>query len=256
MNKIFYTNGDSFVFGMECIASTDKSEENKMYAFPKYISDHLHAETYINNAYLGATNDFIYKNTIFDLLELEKNGQDLSEVFVLIGWSSLNRIEIDGDRWYSLVPGALRFIHNNRHHPEIPAEYLDFGTIFVNPSSGQLINVDDVVYDSKDEVIPFTAHYLWTDIVQQPQQYARIIALHEFLKAKKCKHLFVNTVDSMNNQLDLNSKNFYKLQSDSFSKYAVANYPKEQQEMYHFSKVPHEAYAQILINYIEQEKLS
>ena len=48
MSKLLYANGDSFVFGMECIASTDKSEENKMYAFPKHVSDHLNAETYIN----------------------------------------------------------------------------------------------------------------------------------------------------------------------------------------------------------------
>ena len=256
MNKIFYANGDSFVFGMECIASTDKSEENKMYAFPKHVSDHLRATTYINNAYLGATNDFIFKNTILDLLELEKAGQDLTEVFVLIGWTSLNRIEIDGDRWYSLVPEAIQFIKNNPQSSELPTEYLDFGTLFVNPSSGQLVDVEDTIYDIKEEIIPFTAQYLWTDTVQQPQQYARIIALHEFLKAKKCKHLFVNTVDSMNAQLELNLKNFYKLCTESFAKYAVANYPNEQQEMYHFSKVPHEAYAKLLIEYIEQEHLS
>ena len=256
MNKIFYANGDSFVFGMECIASADKSEENKMYAFPKHVSDHLNAETYINNAYLGATNDFIFKNTIFDILALEKTGQDLTEVFVLIGWTSLNRIEIDGDRWYSLVPGTIEFIKNNPQAPEIPTEYLDCRTLFVNPSSGQLVDVEDTIYDVKEEIIPFTAQYLWTDNVQQPQQYARIIALHEFLKAKKCKHLFVNTVDVAHDQLALTSKNFYKLHSDSFAKYAVANHPTEQQEMYHFSKIPHEAYAKIIIDYIEQEKLS
>jgi hypothetical protein len=60
----------------------------------------------------------------------------------------------------------------------------------------------------------------------------------------------------MHDTFELTATNFYNLHLDSFAKYAVSNYPEEQQEMYHFSKIPHEAYAKIIIDYIEQEKLS
>ena len=62
-----YANGDSFVFGMECLEDASTLELNKEYAFPKQLAKRLDCPTYINNAYNGATNDFIFRNTIFDL---------------------------------------------------------------------------------------------------------------------------------------------------------------------------------------------
>ena len=64
--KILYANGDSFVFGMECIVDGNQHESNKELAFPKHIANKLNCETYINNAYNGATNEFIFRTTIFD----------------------------------------------------------------------------------------------------------------------------------------------------------------------------------------------
>ena len=65
---VLYANGDSFVFGMECIKDFDRAEENKELAFPKHVAGGLGCSTYINNAYNGATNEFIFRNTILSVI--------------------------------------------------------------------------------------------------------------------------------------------------------------------------------------------
>jgi hypothetical protein len=83
-----------------------------MYAFPKIIGDNLGVSTYINNSYNGATNDFIFKNTIIDLKNLENQGHRPEDIFVVIGITSLHRTEIDADSWVG-NPADLRKILDN-----------------------------------------------------------------------------------------------------------------------------------------------
>ena len=257
MKKILYSNGDSFVLGMECLGDNSRSESNKRLAFPKHIADKLGCETYINNAYNGATNNFIFNNTIFDLIELEKQGYTPADVFVVIGFTSITRIEIDGKEWFGNIPGFdIEYFKDNE---EYPAEYADHGVIFANPMSGIRVGFtgSDKVICTEQEIIPLCVKYLWTDPVQVPAQEARVLALHELLKSKGYDHIFVNTCNPLlgTKHTDMTCKNFYYMNYTSFYEFGVDNYPAERRKANHFSPVVHEKYAEKLFDYIKTQGL-
>jgi hypothetical protein len=254
--NFLYANGDSFVFGMECVGDGSTEERNKEYAFPKQLTNRLNCATYINNAYNGATNEFIFRNTIFDLLDLEKQGVDPHSVFVLVGWTSLHRTEIVGDSWYNKIPN---YRHNEAHlltSPDAPGEFRDFKTLFVNPSSENFVMHNNIRYSTQNDITPFCVDFLWHDHLQSPQQQAHIIALHEFLKSRGYRHLFVNTCS--NHEFDLIDSavpNYYQLADNSFYTWAVANYKQEHRLKNHFSPIPHAAYGDMLFDYVAKNKL-
>ena len=94
MYDYLYSNGDSFTMGMEIIADKDLSEDNKKYAYPMKITDALRIKDNVNSALPGAPNEWIARQTLADLCKMKADGIDLKKVFVLIGWSSTNRLEI------------------------------------------------------------------------------------------------------------------------------------------------------------------
>lgn len=250
-----YSNGDSFVFGMECIEDYSREERNKEYAFPKQVAAGLNCNTYINNAYNGATNEFIFRNTIFDLLELEKQGVDPSTVFVLIGWTSLFRIEIDGEGWYKTIP-EYNADPSGIENTGVNQEFEDFKTLFVNPSSHTFVHTPKKYHDTDFNVLPFCVDFLWHDNLQIPQQEARILALHGFLKSRGYRHLFVNTCgEFQTDKIDLAISNFYNLDNDSFYKWGSKNCPSEHRANNHFSPKPHIEYGNLLLDHIANNKL-
>ena len=253
MSKLLYANGDSFVFGMECIDHYDKTPENKELAFSKYLANLMNFDRYVNTAYNGATNEFIFRNTLLDILNFEKQGYAPEDVFVLIGLTSLHRIEVDANRFFEQIP--KEFMHKKvMTDPMFPVEYHKYGTMFVNP--GWHFGVKH--YESKTEVevskliTPWCSQYVWTECVQLLSQEARILSLHEILKAKGYRHLFVNTVCGLErtSNIDMSNKNFYKLEDDSFYQWAKTNHPDAQRKFNHFDTATHAAYADILHQYI------
>lgn len=258
MKKITYANGDSFVFGMECIDTNDRTPENKQLAFPKYISEYLQSEQYINNSYCGATNEFTFRTTLFDLQELEKQGHDPSDIFVIIGITSLHRIEIDGVNWWESLTGfkdKLNF--EETEHCKFPPEFKKYNTLFVNPSANITMYSPYGHQSVEEAVYPWAITFLWTEPVQLESQEARIIALHEYLKSKGYAHVFVNTVCSLERtkHVDLSCNNFYNLDTDSFAKFAWDNHPDELRDCGHCSTIPHKQYAQMLFEYIQKNKI-
>jgi len=256
MKKILYANGDSFTFGMECLGDFDRTLANRDFAFPKHIGDYLNCDQYINNAYNGASNDHIFKRTIVDLLELERQGVDPRDVFVIVGWSSLHRIEIDGSRWLEQIPDFMA--GDLKNDPSWPREYTDFGVIFANPGSGIRLTVGDKVISVDRDIIPFCTHFLWTDVVQIETQEARIIALHELLKAKGYDHVFASMCHPFlkTRNIDSENKNFYNITTSSFYDFAIVNYPTELRKHNHFTTVVHEKYAEKLFEYITKNCIS
>jgi hypothetical protein len=252
-NKVLYANGDSFVFGMESIEDCSKDPRNKNYAFPKFIADKLGYDSYINNAYNGATNEFIFRQTIFDLQILENQGINPKDVFVVIGWTALNRVEVDGGGYLDQIPG-FDVAMNLPDGPGSSPEFKDFGTMFVNPGIGLTFIKHGKKIDINQEIVNWCGKYLWTEAVQLPSQEARMIALHEILKVKGYKHIFVNTVCPLERttQLDLTCKNFYKIDSESFYMYVSDLYKNELRKWNHYSSVAHKGYAEHLLNYIEK----
>lgn len=254
MKKVLYASGDSFVFGMECKEHYNRDPDNKLLAFPKYLADLLGCDTYVNNAYNGATNEFIFRKTLFDLIELESNGVDPKDVFVVIGITTLHRIEVDGDRFFEQIPP--HFVEEVAKHPMFPVEYHEYKTIFANPGfnfgvthykTGADINIEK-------EIVPWCSKYIWTENVQLASQEARIISLHTYLKAKGYNHVFVNTVCPLERtkHLKFDNPNFYKLDSDSFYTWAKSKHPAHLRKYNHFSTVPHQEYAHLLFEYVKK----
>ena len=266
MKKITYANGDSFVFGMEAVEDNSRSLDNIQLAFPRYIANHLQSETYINNAYCGATNEFIFRTPISDLEALERQGHSPEDIFVIIGITSLHRIEIDGKNWIETsgrhVPnGTIGFSAGTPLSPidwkinaeTFPREFRDFGTIFVNPSSNLTLHIGDNPRTMARDIHPWASVFLWTETVQLLSQEARILALHEFLKSRGYAHIFVNTVCSLERTtlIDLKSKNLYKIDTESFFHRANDTHPEHLRRSGHFAPAAHSAYADELIQYLQ-----
>lgn len=251
--KVLYANGDSFVFGMECIENYSQLEHNKELAFPKTIADNLNCKTYINNAYCGATNEFIFRTTIFDLLELEQKGVQPSDVFVVIGWTTLHRFEIEGNAWYRKIFSNIDPL-NDLEGIENRTEYVDYNTLFVSPSFHHRLNDNKnpgSTFSTEQDIVPFCANYIWHDHMQNPQNESRLLSLHAFLMLKGYKHVFINTCgDFQFKMLDTTVKNFYKLDTKSFYDWGKANYPDEIRMNNHFSPVTHAAYGNMLFDHI------
>jgi len=254
--ETLYTNGDSFVFGMECLGANSKQLENKNHSFPAHLAKLLNCSRYINNAHNGATNEFIFRKTMLDLMSFEQQGHDLSKFFVLIGITSLQRTEVDaGFILSTLSPWDKENLINN---DEFPQEIIDYNTIFLNP--GCAFQFSKNLFSPKiftKNITQFVGQYLWTEPVQLEAQEARIIALQQFFKYKKIKHLFVNTVCPLERtvHLDLTDPYFYKINSDSFYNFAFTNYPEERQIKNHFTPLPHKEYATILADYIKNNEV-
>jgi hypothetical protein len=258
MKKVTYANGDSFVFGMSCLGDDDRTQENKELAFPKYLADLLKSDKCINNSYCGATNEFTFKNTIFDLQELEKSGVSPNDVFVIIGITSLHRIEIDAINWWeSLAPYGSKLEFSETQIHSFTPEFKKYGTLFVNPSAQLTMHSPNGSQTVQEAVYPWAVTFLWTERIQLESQEARIIALHEYLKSKGYAHIFVNTVCPLERTkyIDLTCKNFYNLDTASFRQFGWDDYPTELRNCGHFSAVPHEKYAQKLFEYIQQNKI-
>ena len=259
MKKILYASGDSFVVGMECLGDGDRSEANKELAFPKHIAVNLSCEQYINNAYPGATNEYIFRRAILDLNELERNGTAPMDVFVIIGFTALYRIEVDGDRLlegYHDLDNTPILPNNKSFKPTPPAEFFDHNTMFINPGqvliaktrSGKVINTAEDVY-------PFCTKYLWTNPVQRPSQEARIYALHTFLKLKGYKHVILSTCsDEITFHNDIN---FFcpGIGIQSFYEYGLIFHPMELRKQNHFGPAAHAGYAELLIKHIRDNVL-
>ena len=238
---------------MECMADASIDPLNKELAFPKHIADRLNCETYINNAYNGATNEFIFRTTIFDLLELEQQGVKPSDVFVVIGWTALHRFEIEATTWYQkYLPG----IDLTNAVPGIQErmEYADYNTLFVSPGSHTAIGDPGnpgSFFSTEQDIVPFCVDYVWHDRIQNPQHESRLLALHGFLTAKGYKHIFVNATGCFEFKiLDTTIKNFYKLDTDTFYDWCESHYPTEIRKFRHVSPIPHVAYGNLLVDYI------
>ena len=80
--KRLYVNGCSFVWG-------DELEDRENEAFPFLLEKKLNCEL-INDSMPGASNERILRTTL---------SRDLSDCFVIIGWTSLFRYEYFEDGW-------------------------------------------------------------------------------------------------------------------------------------------------------------
>lgn len=252
--KTLYANGDSFVFGMEAIADSSRDLENKNFSFPKHIAEAYNLQ-YLNNAYNSSTNEFIFRRTIFDLEKL-LDVSNAEEIFVLIGWTSLYREEIAAKQMFEF------FIAENNHISVDPndQEYHNFGTFFINPNQSHDISLrkNDYVkqFNMSAQIRDFCAMYLWDDQLQTAKLTALMIALHNYLKIKGFKHLFVNCCNSITEPVTfpIDACVIHNWE-ESFYSWGRKKYPNLIREKNHFHHKVHKEYADILLKYINEKKL-
>jgi hypothetical protein len=244
--KTLYCNGDSFIFGMECLGDHSRDENNKEFAFPAHVRASLGCTTYINNAYSGATNDFIFRTTVADLIELEKSGSDPADVFVLIGWTSLDRSFIDADAFP--ITKALN----------LAEEATDHGIIFVNPGFRANLSseIDDGTVDISKKIVPFLVNHIWTDPVLLPTLRAQITCLEEFLKSKGYQYAFVATCGNYDNfTLLQDSAHWFWPKERTFAEWAFKNYNSNKRAEHHFDSKTHTEFGNLLVDYITKNNL-
>lgn len=252
---ILYAIGDSLMYGMECLGHKDRSPENKNYSFAKCLADKLGCTEYINNSYNGAPNDFIFRKSIEDLIELENSGKNPADIFVLIGWSALARNEIDGSEIYNKLQQSVPVkVFDDKDSP-FP-EFNDFGTFFINPGFQMKYEYAGKTITPANDVLKFLSLYFWSNKTLIPQQISRLIALHEFLKSKGYRHVFVNTCGDHDYQLPIKTPiNFYNQGKESFQKWGLERFPNEVRLENHFSPKPHKEYADRLLKYINTNSI-
>jgi len=263
MKKILYANGDSMTFGMEILGDKDRREANKDFAYPAELAKLLGIETTINAAYCGAPNEFIFRKTMLDLLELEKMGHDPKETFVVVGWSSICRGEIYvKDMVTKLFDEKTATKHSSFNLPELD----DFGTAFLNPGFTQGIWFNDGTKKNLfEQVMPLFVDFLWNDSLEFEKWFVQQQALENFLKNKGYEFVFFNAVHIFS-EVDSNetvqalidsfkSPNYLNPLTFSFTEWANLNYPAEKREMHHYTTVVHQAFAEVLYRYITACKL-
>lgn len=252
--KTLYANGDSFVFGMEILGDDDRNAANKAWSFAKKIADSMDV-AYINNAYNSATNEFIFRKTLIDLEKIEKTGVSPEEVFVIVGLTALHREEIVGKY-------LLDFHHGGKPYKfrSDSAEYTDFGTFFISPSHSQKMRiVANGTVQTIDLVGPaaeFCSMCLWDDDFQQEKLETKILALQTYLEHKGYRYIFINTCCTLGptTLIDRHHRNFYNLEH-SFFDWGKLNHPQSIRLKNHFDKIPHAAFAELVIDYISQNSI-
>ena len=252
--KRLYANSDSFVFGMEAIEDDSRHPDNKKYSFANHIATAFDLD-YTNNAYNAATNEFIFRRTIIDLEEFLKTSR-AEDIFVLVGWTSLFRKEIVAQPLFQHLLKQQNTISVN---PD-DQEYHDFGTFFINPNQSHDIVVHKNNYTKhinlSDQITEFCAMYFWEDQLQIQQLSALVIALHNYLKMKGFKHLFVNCCLSTNQSIDFGIDPTVCFDwEESFYSWGTKKYPHLIRQKNHFHHQVHREYADILIQSINEKKL-
>jgi hypothetical protein len=242
---------------MEIFGNSNREERNKELSFPKIVANGLGCDTYINSAYNGATNEFIFRTTISDLLELERTMIDPKDTFVIVAWTSLVRIELDAKGFYGTNP----FMTEEELHGEMSKytqapEAQDHGTAFISPFLEILISKDNKEsVDLGDYVLPWLTRFIWTDPVLVPAQQARMAAMEAFLKSRGYRYAFTATCGDYSFPLLEESNHYFWPEEKTMYEFCLKHFPAHQRKEQHFDSVPHEVFGKLMLDYITKNNL-
>lgn len=257
--------GDSFTAGMEILGDKDLSEENKAHSYPIHLADLLRIPEVSNTALSGAPNEYIARQTMLDVLKLENKGQDLSRVFVVVGWSSINRLEIHiQTKLDNLKKQGYYFDEHTLESKEI----VYFGTNFINPTVEKGLRSEktgEQFYDFGSKAgVEFANEYLWDDKLEYEKFFANIMLLKGFLESKNIKYIMHMNVHVWNAPADMRIEKYrhmlgnprlYKFETFTFQEWGNRTYPWERRVEGHFKRPVHMKFAELLHNYIVDNKL-
>jgi len=114
--KLLYTNGDSWTYG-ECLKEEEHPSNEQSYKFyntwPWHVKEHYNIPQLINDGRGGGSNARIYRRTIEFIQNY--NG-DLSDVAIVVAWSSSERSEIPIPAEIDDENGVERFTWTDRQY--------------------------------------------------------------------------------------------------------------------------------------------
>jgi hypothetical protein len=261
MKKLLYANGDSFTFGMEILGDHSQIPENKNLSYPEELRKLLNIEFGRNEAYCGATNEFIFRKTIQNLLELESLGIDPKDVFVVIGWSSICRTEINAMSWIQNIVKDKMTLAELQQNNLGAKEFDNFGTFFISANAGIIVNWEGITRDNfVPSILEFLVEFMWRDDLEYEKWFVQQESLRGFLNNKGYDFLMLNSTqkfeyDKFNRWTKELMETFDTIKyidPINFSMYdwVKENYPNEEMKFRHPSKKAHSKFAEYLYQYI------
>ena len=243
-------------FGMEILEDYSYDPLNAQAAWPQKLAELLACESADNRAYCGASNEFIMRHTITDLLARAQGGERPQDVLVVIGWSSVCRQEI------TLTTLINRLVQQRQMDTAWRMDnfrsYDDHGSVFMNAGFDQWITLrNGSRYQLFDRLRPLFQELIWDDRVEMNRWAVQQIALADFLGARGYKWVMFNAVHPMAWQyLDpaletqLRMPGFY--QPDwAFQPWCDRSYSQHLRACGHPDHVPHQDLAVNLHEYIQ-----
>jgi hypothetical protein len=261
MNTL-YANGCSLTFGMEIINDHSYSTLNTPLAWPHQLAQLQAIESVHNSAYCGASNEFIMRTTINDLIKRQAQGENPKDVLVVIGWTSICRQQLHiRDQVESLIKqGQLAedFYCNDTFRA-----YRDHGSIFMNgPGFNQWLNLrNGKRYQLVAQAMPVFVDMIWQEQLEQERWAIQQLSLAAFLESQGYRWLFFNSVHAIDaKSIDssvyerISGPNFYD-PFWAFQPWYDCEFPQHIRACGHPDAVPHQALAQRLHDYLQTNAL-
>lgn len=265
MKKLLYANGDSFTFGMEILGNNNREQENKNHAYPKLLANKLGIPEVYNGAFLGAPNEFIFRQTMFELIELENQGHKPEDILVVVGWTVPFRAEVnlktsveDSRVQAKVISDDPKALVNLTAYPEFNA----WGNIFISAFAGTKYQVDKNTAIDITDVRDFHVDFVWDWDLEYNKWFSYVIALEHFLKARGYDFVFFNAIHPFNLDLDkLNSQskryrhllqgdNYFNFLDWGWSDWGQKKFPDTVTQYGHFTGEMHDRFSDMLVKHI------
>lgn len=258
-NRILIAGGDSFIYGLDMLdCNPSNGFSYSRFTWPALLAKHLNRE-YICAAYPGQSNSAISRRTI---LACEKNLD--KELFVVVGWSFLNRFEFR----FSLNPYAKEF--DAQKDPEGYAlgpygPWISFNIkdLYGDKKRKDLNLISRIIDPDADRFLKDYYRYVGSDDVWEYYSTLKeILYLQNYLKLKNIPFLFTSAncffrkkiqeenIDCLLKQIDLNHWFFYPTFNGFVQWSNEQGYPRRDE---HPSEEAHQAAFTLIRDYLDTE---
>jgi len=222
---VLYSMGCSHTGGAEI----EYAEQPNCYekAYPGLLAKHFGWQ-YVNQSQIGCNNKIIFAYTVKFVEEyLERNKN--YDLIVLVGWTSVPRTTaIHENKNYHLNPGSYESKWW-KEYPKIVRTWYELE-----------LQLNGEYRDHIEELI------------------IQMITLHGYLKSKKVKHVFVNTIHYMN-RVDRDHRRLvdtiadvnFHMRNSPWYQYLKEIYPPLPDRFHHLPEEAHQHYADLLIRHVE-----
>ncbi len=215
---MLYVNGCSLTYGMELGTTGFKQHSHELttsenlyretHNWPGLVSTSLNCQL-LNDGISGATNDRIFRTTIERLTTLS------NPTFVIIGWTSLGRLEVFDRKTQKETQITLRKIGKELQRTKLTSEMLQYRDLYVD-------------------------HFLDYDFLAR-NLHAHVIALSAYLSMRKIPYLMFSAISNKMEVLNLDNY----LHQDMYQTLVDANVPIG--EFMHPLEAGHKLWAEVVL---------